>query len=132
MEYINPLKIKYPVVIRVTGLIGVWLVIMNFLVFPRLQNTLEVEDVDQIIIENIDIPQTQQIDNTPPTNCVVMITAARVKSLAQCSWFVLEYYGNRNRRIGRKYNVDTFSVDGMIEHCELPRLGIMMILEFND
>ena len=66
MEYINPLKIKYPVVIRVTGLIGVGLVIMNFLMFPRFQNTMEFEDVDQIIIENIDIPQTQQIDNTPP------------------------------------------------------------------
>ena len=66
MEYINPLKIKYPVVIRITGLIGVGLVIMNFLMFPRFQNTMEFEDVDQIIIENIDIPQTQQIDNTPP------------------------------------------------------------------
>jgi len=66
MEYINPLKIKYPIVIRITGLIGVGLVIMNFLIFPRFQNTMEFEDVDQIIIENIDIPQTQQIDNTPP------------------------------------------------------------------
>jgi periplasmic protein TonB len=66
MEYINPLKIKYPVVIRITGLIGIGLVIINFLIFPRFQNTLEFEDVDQIIIENIDIPQTQQIDNTPP------------------------------------------------------------------
>ena len=66
MEYTNPLKIKYPVVIRITGLIGVGLVIMNFLMFPRFQNTMEFEDVDQIIIENIDIPQTQQIDNTPP------------------------------------------------------------------
>ena len=66
MEYINPLKIQYPVVIRITGLIGVGLVIMNFLIFPRFQNTMEFEGVDQIIIENIDIPQTQQIDNTPP------------------------------------------------------------------
>ena len=66
MEYINPLKIKYPVVIRITGLIGVGLVIMNFLIFPRFQNPMEFEGVDQIIIENIDIPQTQQIDNTPP------------------------------------------------------------------
>ena len=54
MEYINPLKIKYPVVIRITGLIGVGLVIMNFLMFPRFQNTMEFEGVDQIIIENID------------------------------------------------------------------------------
>ena len=66
MEYINPLKLKYPVVIRVTGLIGVGLVILNFLIFPRFHNTMEFEDVEQIIIENIDIPQTQQIDNTPP------------------------------------------------------------------
>ena len=66
MEYINPLKIKYPVVIRITGLIGVGLVIMNFLIFPRFHNSMEFESVDQIIIENIDIPQTQQIDNTPP------------------------------------------------------------------
>ena len=66
MEYINPLKIQYPVVIRITGLIGVGLVIMNFLIFPRFHNTMEFEGVDQIIIENIDIPQTQQIDNTPP------------------------------------------------------------------
>ena len=34
--------------------------------FPRFGNTLEFEDVEQVIIENIDIPQTQQIDNTPP------------------------------------------------------------------
>ena len=66
MVYVNPLKLKYPIVIRITGLIGVGLVIMNFLIFPRFQNTLEFEDVDRVIIENIDIPQTQQIDNTPP------------------------------------------------------------------
>ena len=66
MAYVNPLKLKYPIVIRITGLIGVLLVISNFLIFPRFLNTLEFEDVDQVIIENIDIPQTQQIDNTPP------------------------------------------------------------------
>ena len=66
MVYVNPLKLKYPIVIRITGLIGVGLVIMNFLMFPRFQNTLEFENVDRVIIENIDIPQTQQIDNTPP------------------------------------------------------------------
>ena len=66
MAYVNPLKLKYPIVIRITGLIGVLLVISNFLIFPRFLNTLEFEDVDRVIIENIDIPQTQQIDNTPP------------------------------------------------------------------
>ena len=66
MAYVNPLKLKYPIVIRITGLISVLLVISNFLIFPRFLNTLEFEDVDRVIIENIDIPQTQQIDNTPP------------------------------------------------------------------
>ena len=66
MEFINPLKAKYPIVIRVTALMGIGLIIVNFLLFPRFGNNLEFEDVDQVIIENIDIPQTQQIDNTPP------------------------------------------------------------------
>ena len=66
MAHVNPLQIKYPVVVRITGLIGVGLVIMNFLMFPRFLNTMEFEEVNRVIIENIDIPQTQQIDNTPP------------------------------------------------------------------
>ena len=66
MKFINPLKVKYPIVIRVTVLIGIGLIITNFLLFPRFGNNLEFEDVDQVIIENIDIPQTLQIDNTPP------------------------------------------------------------------
>jgi len=66
MPFINPLKLKYPIVIRVTGLIGVSLVMLNFLIFPRFLNTREFENVNQVIIENVDIPQTQQIDNTPP------------------------------------------------------------------
>ena len=66
MKFINPLKVKYPIVVRLTTLIGISLVILNFLLFPRFGNTLEFEDIEQVIIENIDIPQTQQIDNTPP------------------------------------------------------------------
>tara|TARA_Y100001968_G_scaffold28232_1_gene21896 strand:- start:1800 stop:2414 length:615 start_codon:yes stop_codon:yes gene_type:complete len=66
MKFINPLKVKYPIVIRVTVLLGIGLIITNFLLFPRFGNNLEFEDIDQVIIENIDIPQTQQIDNTPP------------------------------------------------------------------
>ena len=66
MEFINPLKAKYPIIIRLTSLLGIGLVILNFLVFPRFGDSLEFADVEQIIIENIDIPQTQQIDNTPP------------------------------------------------------------------
>ena len=66
MRFINPLKTKYPIVVRLTTLLGISLVILNFLLFPRFGNSLEFEDIEQIIIENIDIPQTQQIDNTPP------------------------------------------------------------------
>ena len=66
MKFINPLKAKYPIVVRLTTLIGIGLVILNFLLFPRFGNSLEFEDIEQVIIENIDIPQTQQIDNTPP------------------------------------------------------------------
>ena len=66
MKIINPLKAKYPIVVRLTTLIGRSLVILNFLLFPRFGNSLEFEDIEQVIIENIDIPQTQQIDNTPP------------------------------------------------------------------
>ena len=66
MKFINPLKAKYPIVVRLTTLLGISLVILNFLLFPRFGNSLQFEDVEQVIIENIDIPQTQQIDNTPP------------------------------------------------------------------
>ena len=66
MKFINPLKARYPLVVRITTLSGIGLVILNFLLFPRFGNSLEFEDIEQVIIENIDIPQTQQIDNTPP------------------------------------------------------------------
>ena len=66
MQIINPLKKRYPVVVRITTLIGMGLVILNFLIYPRFGNNLEFEEIEQVIIENIDFPQTQQIDNTPP------------------------------------------------------------------
>ena len=66
MNVINPLKTKYPIVIRLTAIIGIGLITLNFLLFPRFGNNLNFEDIEQVIIENIDIPQTQQIDNTPP------------------------------------------------------------------
>ena len=66
MNFTNPLKNKYPVVVRLTTIIGVAIIILNFLLFPRFGNKIKFEDIEQVIIENIDIPQTQQIDNTPP------------------------------------------------------------------
>ena len=66
MGKINPLQHAYPVNVRLAGLLGIVLVIIIFIIFPRFLASVEFEDVDQIIIENIDIPQTQQIENTPP------------------------------------------------------------------
>ena len=66
MGKINPLQYAYPVNVRLAGLLGIILVIIIFIIFPRFLPSVEFEDVDQIIIENIDIPQTQQIENTPP------------------------------------------------------------------
>ena len=62
----NPLKGKYPITVRIAGLCGIFSLVLIFLVFPRFVTESEFGTVDQIVIENIDIPQTQQIDNTPP------------------------------------------------------------------
>ena len=62
----NPLKNQYPIVVRIAGLSGNGIIIITFLSFPRFLAEAGLEQVEQIIIENIDIPQTQQIDNIPP------------------------------------------------------------------
>ena len=62
----NPLKDKYPISVRIAGLSGVLGLIFIFLVFDRFFFESEFGSGNQIVIENIDIPQTQQIDNTPP------------------------------------------------------------------
>ena len=60
------LKYLYPVIVRVTGLSGIVILIFTFLVFPRSTNTMELDEEVQIIIEQIDIPQTEQFDQPPP------------------------------------------------------------------
>jgi len=60
------LKYIYPVVVRITGLAGIVLLITTFMVFPRVVNKLELDEEVQIIIEQIDIPQTEQFDRPPP------------------------------------------------------------------
>ena len=62
----NPLKKKYPIIIRVAGFTGIVLLILVFVIFPRFINDSEFSDVKNIEIDTIDIPPTQQIDNTPP------------------------------------------------------------------
>lgn len=60
------LKIQYPLVIRVTGLVGILLLVGAFLLFPRFINRMELEEEVQIVIEQIDIPQTEQFERPPP------------------------------------------------------------------
>ena len=62
----NPLKKKYPIIIRVAGFTGIILLILVFVIFPRFINDSEFSDVKNVEIDTIDIPPTQQIDNTPP------------------------------------------------------------------
>ena len=60
------IKFLYPVVIRITGISGIALLIVTFLSFPRIVSTVELDEEIQIIIEQIDIPQTEQFDRPPP------------------------------------------------------------------
>jgi protein TonB len=60
------LKYSYPVIVRITSLVGIALLILTFLVFPRVVNKIELDEEVQIIIEQIDIPQTEQFDRPPP------------------------------------------------------------------
>ena len=59
-------KYLYPVVVRITGISGIVLLIITFLLFPRIVNKVELDEEIQIIIEQIDIPQTEQFDRPPP------------------------------------------------------------------
>jgi protein TonB len=60
------IKFGYPVIVRITSFLGITLLILVFLVFPRVVNRIELEEEVQIIIEQIDIPQTEQFDRPPP------------------------------------------------------------------
>ena len=60
------LKLRFPFIIRVTGLLSLLLSISLFFVLPRFTGETVQEHYDQIIIEQIDIPQTQQIERPPP------------------------------------------------------------------
>ena len=60
------LKYSYPVIVRITSFGGITLLILTFLVFPRVVNRVELDEEVQIIIEQIDIPQTEQFDRPPP------------------------------------------------------------------
>ena len=65
-EHINILKNKYPLIIRIMGLLAVLILIAVFLIFPRFLAQDEFLQLQEIVIEQIDIPQTHQADSPPP------------------------------------------------------------------
>lgn len=59
----HPLKFNYPVIIRITGLFSILLIISLMLIFPRiLESSIEMPTVENVVIEQVDIPQTEQVD----------------------------------------------------------------------
>ena len=66
IEHTGSLRTTYPLAVRTTSLTSVVLLIFLFLLFPRFGGKMTLEEQAQIIIEQIDIPQTQQIDRPPP------------------------------------------------------------------
>ena len=65
-KYLPALRFNYPVTIRIAGLAGVLLITFGFLFIPRNFDVFVLDEANQIIIEQIDIPQTQQLDLPPP------------------------------------------------------------------
>ena len=66
VKYSPVLKFNYPVIVRIAGFSGILIITFGFLFVPRNFVVLVLEDANQIIIEQIDIPLTQQIDLPPP------------------------------------------------------------------
>ena len=60
------LKNKFPFIIRITGLFSVITLVLLFYFLPRFTTEIFEQEFNQIIIEQIDIPQTQQIERPPP------------------------------------------------------------------
>ena len=60
------LKQKYSTVLRIGGLFGCILTLLSFYSLQRFENDVEIETEGQIIIENIEIPETQQFETPPP------------------------------------------------------------------
>ena len=65
-EHIHILKERYPFTVRIMSLIGVLLLIGLFLIFPRYVAQDDFLQQQEIVIEQIDIPQTRQADSPPP------------------------------------------------------------------
>ncbi len=66
IEHIGSLRTTYSFIVRIASLISVTLLIVFLLLYPRFGGKTTLEEQAQIIIEQIDIPQTQQINRPPP------------------------------------------------------------------
>ena len=65
-EHIHILKTRYPFTVRIMGLAGVGVLIAAFLMFPRFLADESILQQQEIVIEQIDIPQTHQAESPPP------------------------------------------------------------------
>ena len=65
-ESSGAIQFKYPIISRASILGGMILITIGFLSYPRFVNRMVLEEEVQIIIEQIDIPQTEQFDRPPP------------------------------------------------------------------
>ncbi len=65
-QHIHILKNQYPVTVRIMGLVGVIILIAAFLIFPRFLAQSGFTALQEIVIEQIDIPQTRHADSPPP------------------------------------------------------------------
>ena len=65
-NHIHIRKIRYPFIVRIMWLASVGILIIAFLMFPRFIAEEEFLQQQEIVIEQIDIPQTRQADSPPP------------------------------------------------------------------
>jgi len=66
VEHNHILKNRYPLTVRIMGLLSVVILIAAFLIFPRFVAEQGILQQQEIVIEQIDIPQTRQADSPPP------------------------------------------------------------------
>ncbi len=60
------IKFRYPIIIRITTILGVLIITTGFLAFPRFIHEQVLDTTVDIAVEIEQIPETQQIDRPPP------------------------------------------------------------------
>ncbi len=63
----DQLKLQNPIIFRIASLVGILLIIILFLLYPReVEYTYVIDDLPDIVIEQVDIPETQQFERPAP------------------------------------------------------------------